>query len=496
MALPYVFTDAGNPPILSAQVNANFNAVDLGLFNVKNVLYGAKGDGVTDDTAAFIAAYDAAVAAGGGIVYAPAATYIVNEVSTINPEDIPIFFLGDGIDLTVLKATTAVSAVIGLHCKGGVLNMTINGGATAQNGLAFGNYTANAVVDTMLLSNVRVTNIAPGSAGWLFVSICTPGTGYFINILTMENVVLDGPSATGQDAMGVAQVVACYAKNITIRNCNRSPNFYYIENLMLDGCYVTGGVSTTEPCFVVDSSVQRAVVANLNIDSSNASAPVFEAQDCTVTESYINTPTGLWFGQPSATLTGLSLRIISSVIAGAIVVQGSGDYGNLEVRSCRIRPQVTAPGAVLNYQATPTLPTLDFVGNYVDTTNVSGAVIMSNASGCNLSNAQITGNHIVGPKAGVMLGSTIGTLSNVLISDNLGYNPVGAMTAPTVGASPWTYTNSTGVNQTLNVSGGTVSAISANGVVTGLLAGSFLVPAGETLVVTYTAAPTVTASGN
>jgi len=83
-----------------------------------------------------------------------------------------------------------------------------------------------------------------------------------------------------------------------------------------------------------------------------------------------------------------------------------------------------------------------------------------------------------------------------VVGANQGYNPVGAMTAPTVGASPWTYTNSTGIDQTINVSGGTVTIISANGVVTGLTSGSFSVPAGKTLVVTYSAAPTVTASGN
>jgi hypothetical protein len=77
-----------------------------------------------------------------------------------------------------------------------------------------------------------------------------------------------------------------------------------------------------------------------------------------------------------------------------------------------------------------------------------------------------------------------------------GYNPVGAMTPPTPGASPWTYTNATAVDQIINVSGGTVSAISANGVVTGLTAGAFFVPVGKTLVVTYSSVPTVTASGN
>ena len=56
MALPYIFTDSGNPPILSAQVNTNFDAVDIGVFNVTNALYGAVGDGSTNDTPAFNAA--------------------------------------------------------------------------------------------------------------------------------------------------------------------------------------------------------------------------------------------------------------------------------------------------------------------------------------------------------------------------------------------------------------------------------------------------------
>ncbi len=76
-----------------------------------------------------------------------------------------------------------------------------------------------------------------------------------------------------------------------------------------------------------------------------------------------------------------------------------------------------------------------------------------------------------------------------------GYNPVGALTAPTVGASPWTYTNSNNVPVTLYVSGGTVTSIVQSGVTTGLVAGAFPLEVGQSVVVTYTAAPTVALIG-
>jgi polygalacturonase len=43
--------------------------------------YGAVGDGITDDTIAIQAALDAAATAGGGVVYLPAATYVVSNLT-------------------------------------------------------------------------------------------------------------------------------------------------------------------------------------------------------------------------------------------------------------------------------------------------------------------------------------------------------------------------------------------------------------------------------
>lgn len=56
--------------------------VEAGKFNVKNPAYagGAKGDGTTDDTAAFKAAIEAVKAAGGGTLLVPAGRYPVKEI--------------------------------------------------------------------------------------------------------------------------------------------------------------------------------------------------------------------------------------------------------------------------------------------------------------------------------------------------------------------------------------------------------------------------------
>jgi hypothetical protein len=52
---------------------ASLHAAEPGVFNVRD--FGAKGDGQTDDTAAFQKALDAAGAAGGGVVFAPRGNY-------------------------------------------------------------------------------------------------------------------------------------------------------------------------------------------------------------------------------------------------------------------------------------------------------------------------------------------------------------------------------------------------------------------------------------
>ena len=78
------------------------------------------------------------------------------------------------------------------------------------------------------------------------------------------------------------------------------------------------------------------------------------------------------------------------------------------------------------------------------------------------------------------------------ISGTLDGRSAGQSMAITVGASPFAYVNSDMSDEFVIVDGGTVSAITLDGVATGLTGGTFLLQQHHTLSVTYSAAPTMT----
>lgn len=89
------------------------------IFNVRS--FGAKGNGVTDDTAAIQAAVDAAFNAGGGIVFVPEGTYLTSYTLTLPSK---ITLLGAGKDVSVIKRSTG-----GIAGAGRVLENKNYGGA-------------------------------------------------------------------------------------------------------------------------------------------------------------------------------------------------------------------------------------------------------------------------------------------------------------------------------------------------------------------------------
>ncbi|HEC03672.1 MAG TPA: hypothetical protein ENI81_09070, partial [Phycisphaerales bacterium] len=73
--------------------------------------YGAVGDGVTDDATAIQAAIDAVEAAGGGIVYFPQGTYIIDAVLTIDSDNVTLRGVGNTAILKC-KDSTSINLIL------------------------------------------------------------------------------------------------------------------------------------------------------------------------------------------------------------------------------------------------------------------------------------------------------------------------------------------------------------------------------------------------
>jgi len=90
--------------IQTQPLNDNFSFLNekinnYAIFNVQDEVYGAIGNGTTDDTTAIQSALDAATAAGGGIVFFPEGTYLITDTLTNGVQNIII--CGVGLSSTI-----------------------------------------------------------------------------------------------------------------------------------------------------------------------------------------------------------------------------------------------------------------------------------------------------------------------------------------------------------------------------------------------------------
>ncbi len=431
----------------------------ISIYNVKSATYGAVGNGVVDDTAAIQSAITDAQNNGGGIVYLPVGTYKTS-ATLIIPFD-AITLLGAGWNSIIQPASGSLFDVI-----------------------------ATSIPATIGLS------------------------GYIRNFIGVEQLMIDCTNMIGTTA-GIGNAIHFYGVRYSyIRDVyiKSSPNWAII----LDGDNTSPGFN-----FGYDCEIRRCVfdlnAANVWTTGSEAHdivqcrfkwagsataalQPAFATQDtnamhlrCSGGYMYI---TGNVFGT-GGTYTTEAIRLSNSgpckvlgnrfdqVRNQAITMNG----GNHIFANNQLGSPGSAVSGVPGIQIGSSKNTV--TGNKFDiTAGAMNATYAIAESGGPFSDNIIADNNLLTGTSGFISQNSTSTNK---VHHNSGYNPVGfSVTQPAVPASTTPITNNSGVDCMVNIVGGTVTAITIGGTATGLAATgqTVHVPAGQTIAITYSAAPT------
>lgn len=458
--------------------------------------YGAVGDGVQDDTAAGnLCIADAAAV--GGTAYFPEGTYLGEFVSPTQSTGY-VRIMGAGIDATTFLCKESVSAdgaALSLNMPGEIVDCTVDGNGTVvpstttYSVLSVGNG-LDAGWDYCALRRVRARNMNPNvpNTGWNLVVWLSNSAAPLITTLILDEVIVEGPSATNFDAMAINSFDTCFVNNMSFLSLARSPNFYQGNTLIVNGMHSNGVTGIGEVVF--DSAV--GYVSLNGYESTPGSGPpvLFGSPLVYVSNSSFGAGYSLGYGNNTP------LAYFDNVEVGRVTFTNNsyilGTMGLWIATNCRFGNQLvvrtsTASGPLhfVNCDFTQHTPaygifnssTSAVVETYIEggTTNIGSNAMFQSCT----------------PKPG----SRIANLT--------GYNPVGSAvpgTAFSLPASGTAWTNNTGVDGTLWVTAaGTVTDVVLQGVTVGssLAVGqSFFVPAGGTITLTYSVAPTLVFVGN
>ncbi len=413
--------------------------------------FGAVGDGITDDTAAIVAAL--AALAGGGALYFPAGTYITTNGLTISNSNLTIY--GDGAD-----------SVIQCNQTDGI----------KTNLMRFSG--SNVKLEKLKLRRGTNTNAGVGAVGemlWL------ENTVYNWSI---DNCFIDG-NMTGQIArvgyyyteIACKGEIATQPQVISIRNNyftdtgSRATDPRCVRDLIISGnifrdCGVNipGGnkgtcievqsydaTNTLRPSYnvVVDSNTfQRFGDGAINIGgtydiviSNNVieGASVFNVEPLGIEENAISI-----IGGERISITGNvcnkvrsgGIQIRTQIVTGTVFkpIRNVSISGNTLIGGLTPAGAVCETGLVIQGLNSGTSVTnVSVTGNTLDNCQLA----LSGSAGCPVNNVSITGNSIfgvatTGTNYGVYVSDAATNISNLLITGNQITNCAIAIYAPTV----------------------------------------------------------------
>lgn len=386
--------------------------------------YGAKGDGVTDDTASLVSALAAARAAKASLRFGYGKTYIVSGL--LNPTGVAL----DGYAATI-KTKPGITQNFALLQPSGVwsakdLTFDMNKANTtdpgsAATGMAIYTYSATGWEGTVRIENIRIINgwqtgirIGTASAATdptnivnskteisgLVVDSCKVG----VYLQNTNGVVIVNPaiSATGSDGIsdyfsygtqvlggrvtnaGGHGVVTQYSYGFQVSGTNvsnagnmgivvggGSNTLNHAQNFRIVGCSITGSVSngvSVDPTKTGEASVVQAVYGAItgNVSNRNGMHGIYlhNAQSITVTGN-------VSVGNLAAAAGGIAMDSYSCTIAGnllsgnsyGIKFQGeASSYGSHSVSGNTVINNATSNYAYSTYGAANTAMALHGVG--------------------------------------------------------------------------------------------------------------------------------------
>lgn len=271
-------------PINTSQTNDR-------IFNVRDNKYGAKGDGVTDDTIAIQSAINDCADVGGGIVYIPFGVYNTGFLYINEARHSDITIRGDGIG-----ATTILNGAIIKNNSVETRNIVIKDLTIDVNGEAHGAINLANLSYDFLIENVELKDTAEGFLiYWAGVDNLIVRNSYFIDAGTSVSadlcaggqIVGNGGTTTFESnyfeytdkAKGSGLLTTGSTGNLIVRNntfVNKADKGYAgvsIENfgnnsdsIVIDGNYFLGcginvGISAfdtnqVEQCIVVNNKIE------------------------------------------------------------------------------------------------------------------------------------------------------------------------------------------------------------------------------------------------
>jgi hypothetical protein len=301
------------------------------LYNVKDTAYGAKGDGIADDSAAIQAAITAASASGGGVVFFPPGTYLASNVTGASN----IVIEGAGRDLVFLKRKNSASGTLPIvefngKTKFEVRGITFDGNkanqTTGSNSLSIVNCGDYVIENNRMINAKAASGYGSGIAvvtGSNDTALTTSrvennwvsdndGDGFYLN--QEWNVAVRGNTFKNNGGSGLNVLNNVFPPVADVSDGLMIVNNYVIGNtqngITVSG-YVTGGTSSA-PIFGTSVPASRRIVIQGNVCTGNGAYGIaYQGTNgsvignvCELNSRLVGYSAGILFNAEASTCTG------------------------------------------------------------------------------------------------------------------------------------------------------------------------------------------------